>query len=257
MKKFQLGLITLALTGVLSAGYADASTPNSNVEVNSSTTSVSPVDIHTTSEKVVKPVKKEKPTFVITKATVYQQLSHDLKKEGYRLSWRINQDFPTPITTKTYKTWQDSLLAMLDTVNKEGLYNSQNGTTVEALICPEANYVVVTSQNNAAGVVDLDKHGCNLISKAPTSDSDDSSVLDSSSNNDNYIDSTYTGSDNSGLYDQSSLGNNSNPGNNLLSNNVNNSNLNPTPNSNSDANLQAFPPIDSQGSGANISALNN
>lgn len=228
MKKIQIGLVALAISALMATGVANAA--DSNVEVKSSKDSVVVKGDETkdTKKSDVKPVKKEEPKFVITKGSVYQQLSHDLRKEGYRLSWNLSQDFPVPVTNKTYKTWQESLLAMLDSVNKQGLFSDDNGNTVKAMVCPQSHYVVVTTLQNTGGVVDSDKKGCNLISKAPEKENESANLS---------------------AYDQSSVGAQPSAYDaNVIpqDNNVDSGSLNQPSLGSNKQSLQAFPPIQQQ-----------
>lgn len=224
MKKIQFGLIALGISALLATNLANAADPNVEVKSSQNNVIVQKQDINKTDTDIKKEksevVKKEEPKFVITKASVYQQLSHDLRKEGYRLSWQISQDFPVPITTKTYKTWQESLLVMLDSVNKQGLFSDENGNTVKALVCPQLRYVVVTSLQNTSGVVDRDKRGCDLISKAPKKEDENNAVTS--------VDQNYYQDAN---YDQSIV---------PVSNQSDNT---PSLNNYNKNNLQAFPPV--------------
>lgn len=228
MKKIQIGLVALAISALMATGVANAA--DSNVEVKSSKDSVVVKGDEGKDKKAsdIKPVKKEEPKFVMTKGSVYQQLSYDLRKEGYRLSWNLSQDFPVPVTNKTYKTWQESLLAMLDSVNKQGLFSDDNGNTVKALVCPQSHYVVVTTLQNTSGVVDSDKKGCNLISKAPEKEDESASL--------SAYDQSYAAGQPS-AYDANVM---------PQDNNVDSGSLNQPALGSNKQPLQAFPPIQQQ-----------
>lgn len=150
--------VSFAFSGVALAN--DVTTPTQN-------TNVSPVVI---SEKApVETNKKEekKPTFVISKGSAYQQLSYDLRKQGYRLQWQLRNDAPLKVESKKFDTWQDKTLDIVDQLNTTFFTGSDDGSIVKAFICPQLSYVVIAPERSAGMVVDKDGRGCNLLSKAP------------------------------------------------------------------------------------------
>jgi len=161
--------VSLAFSGVALANDVATSTQNTN-------TNVSPVVI---SEKApVEENKKEekKPTFVISKGSAYQQLSYDLRKQGYRLQWQLRNDAPLKVESKKFDTWQDKTLDIVDQLNATFFTGSDDGSIVKAFVCPQLSYVVIAPERSAGMVVDKDGRGCNLLSKAPE-DPKNNSVL--------------------------------------------------------------------------------
>lgn len=108
---------------------------------------------------------ENKPTYLISKGTSYQQLSYDLKKKGYKLVWNVRSD-PT-FEVKKYKTYQDQILATVKRLNEVMAGSEENGNLVQGLVCPKNKTVVITLSGYTNGVVDKDGFGCNLISEPP------------------------------------------------------------------------------------------
>ncbi len=108
---------------------------------------------------------EEKPAFLISKGTSYQQLSYDLKKHGYKLVWNVRID-PT-FEVKKYKTYQEQILATVKRLNEVTAGNENNANLVQGLVCPKKKTVVITLSGYTNGVVDSDGYGCNLISEPP------------------------------------------------------------------------------------------
>ena len=165
--------VSLAFSGVALANDVATSTQNTN-------TNVSPVVISEKApvEENKKENKKEekKPTFVISKGSAYQQLSYDLRKQGYRLQWQLRNDAPLKVESKKFDTWQDKTLDIVDQLNATFFTGSDDGSIVKAFVCPQLSYVVIAPERSAGMVVDKDGRGCNLLSKAPE-DPKNNSVL--------------------------------------------------------------------------------
>jgi len=109
--------------------------------------------------------KEKEPAFLVSKGTSYQQLSYDLKKHGYKLVWNVRID-PT-FEVKTYKTYQEQILATVKRLNEVAAGNENNANLVQGLVCPKKKTVVITLSGYTNGVVDSDGYGCNLISEPP------------------------------------------------------------------------------------------
>lgn len=109
--------------------------------------------------------KEKEPAFLVSKGTSYQQLSYDLKKHGYKLVWNVRID-PT-FEVKTYKTYQEQILATVKRLNEVAAGNENNANLVQGLVCPKRKTVVITLSGYTNGVVDTDGYGCNLISEPP------------------------------------------------------------------------------------------
>jgi len=112
---------------------------------------------------------EEKPAFLMSKGTSYQQLSYDLKKHGYKLVWNVRID-PT-FEVKKYKTYQEQILATVKRLNEVTAGNENNANLVQGLVCPKKKTVVITLSGYTNGVVDSDGYGCNLISEPPQQNS--------------------------------------------------------------------------------------
>lgn len=112
--------------------------------------------------------EEKKPKFVISKGTAYQQLSYDLRKEGYKLSWNLKSD--APVKPKQYKVWQEETLEIVSQLNTFFNTNDDDGSKIHALVCPQLKYVVITHEKSAGLVFDKDRRGCNLLSAAPEED---------------------------------------------------------------------------------------
>lgn len=112
--------------------------------------------------------EEEKPKFIMSKGTAYQQLSYDLRKEGYKLSWKLKSD--APVKPKEYKVWQEETLDIMSQLNTFFNTSDTDGSRIHALVCPQLKYVVVTQEKNAGLVFDKDRRGCNLLSPAPEED---------------------------------------------------------------------------------------
>lgn len=113
--------------------------------------------------------KENKPTFLISKGTSYQQLSYDLKKHGYKLVWGVRAD-PT-FKVKKYDSYQEQILATVSRLNEVVGGNEDNGNLVQGLVCPKKKTVVITLSSYTNSVVDTDGHGCNLLSEPPKEES--------------------------------------------------------------------------------------
>lgn len=150
--------VSLAFSGVALAN--DVATPTQN-------TNVSPVVISEKAPVDANKKEEKKPTFVISKGSAYQQLSYDLRKQGYRLQWQLRNDAPLKVESKKFDTWQDKTLDIVDQLNTTFFTGSDDGSIVKAFICPQLSYVVIAPERSAGMVVDKDGRGCNLLSKAP------------------------------------------------------------------------------------------
>lgn len=112
--------------------------------------------------------EEKKPKFIMSKGTAYQQLSYDLRKEGYKLSWNLKSD--APVKPKEYKIWQEETLDIMSQLNTFFNTSDTDGSRIHALVCPQLKYVVVTQEKNAGMIFDKDRRGCNLLSAAPEED---------------------------------------------------------------------------------------
>lgn len=114
-----------------------------------------------------KEVKKEKKlNYAVTKSTLYNQLSYDFGKKGYKVVWELS--FDPSFEKGDYKSIEDQMVYSLNRLNQVWGGNFSDGNKVQGLICPQKKEVYFTFSNRASGVVDKDGLSCNLITPLNT-----------------------------------------------------------------------------------------
>lgn len=107
------------------------------------------------------PEKAEGLEYQVSQSSLYNQLSHDLRKHGYTLRWDVRLD-PT-FTPHVYMSDRDQITDSLNTLNDKAGGDFDSGTYIQGLICKQKKQVVITYSRFTRGVVDADGHSCLLI----------------------------------------------------------------------------------------------